>query len=184
MGIVGEGDGVSESKCCLAGSNGGSPGMIRRCRQFNRCGNSNILLSDATCLIHHVHCILADSARLSIDKILATMASDSSKIITALRPTPDQVQNDPRASLSESEQKMYTEVLGHFTKPEYVIPGVENGELRDVEKFWLSRECILRCVISFDLLVRQLNLDTTRHLGSCALLNGRLQTQFNASRLP
>jgi hypothetical protein len=72
------------------------------------------------------------------------MTSESSKTITALRPTPNQVQNDPRAVLSESEQKMYTEVLDHFTKPGYVLPDTENGEFMDVEKFWLSRECILR----------------------------------------
>lgn len=84
------------------------------------------------------------------------MASELSKTVTALRPTPDQVQNDPRAVLSESEQKMYTEVLTHFTKPEYALPGAEKGELMDVEKFWLSRECILRCVILSYLLVHRL----------------------------
>jgi len=75
------------------------------------------------------------------------MASD--KVYTPLPPPRTVHQSDPRdhASLSESERAMYDEVLAYFAAedPVYTIPGIlEKGELQDHEKFWLSRECILR----------------------------------------
>jgi len=74
------------------------------------------------------------------------MASD--KVYTPLPPPPTVHQLDPRgnASLSETEQTMYDGVLAHFAAedPVYTMPGIEKGELQDHEKFWLSRECILR----------------------------------------
>jgi hypothetical protein len=68
------------------------------------------------------------------------------KVFTQLQPPTTTCKDDPHAVLSQSEQTMYDEVLGHFTKsePAYSIPNVEKGELMDEEKFWLSRECILR----------------------------------------
>ncbi|KAJ6609259.1 CRAL-TRIO domain-containing protein [Mycena sp. CBHHK59/15] len=48
----------------------------------------------------------------------------------------------PHTELTEYQTKMYQEVLQHFEKPEY-LPGLEKG-LMDIEKFWLSYECILR----------------------------------------
>ncbi|EDR09805.1 uncharacterized protein LACBIDRAFT_152940, partial [Laccaria bicolor S238N-H82] len=43
------------------------------------------------------------------------------------------------------EQAMYDTVLEHFSAGSYVLPNVdENGELTPAEKFWLSRECLLR----------------------------------------
>ncbi|KAF9526403.1 CRAL-TRIO domain-containing protein [Crepidotus variabilis] len=70
----------------------------------------------------------------------------SPKVTTVSPPPPSPYAEDPRAVLSESEQRMYNEVLAHFTKEDlvYVIPNVERGELDENEKFWLSRECILR----------------------------------------
>jgi hypothetical protein len=68
------------------------------------------------------------------------------KVFTQLQPPTTTYKDDPHAILSQSEQTMYDEVLGHFTKsePVYSIPDLEKGELMDEEKFWLSRECILR----------------------------------------
>ncbi|TFK27524.1 CRAL/TRIO domain-containing protein, partial [Coprinopsis marcescibilis] len=42
------------------------------------------------------------------------------------------------------EEGMYNEVLAHFAKDGYLIPDEEKGELLEKEKFWLSRECLLR----------------------------------------
>ena len=62
-------------------------------------------------------------------------------------PPPTIHKDDPRATrLEESEQAMYDEVVNHFSQTDYSIPNVEKGELMDQEKFWLSRECILRYV--------------------------------------
>jgi len=68
------------------------------------------------------------------------------KVFTQIQPPTTTYKEDPHAVLSQSEQRIYDEVLGHFTKlePAYSIPNFEKGELMDEEKFWLSRECILR----------------------------------------
>ena len=42
---------------------------------------------------------------------------------------------------------MYNEVLAHFSPDTYTLPGVEKGELSEFERFWVSRECILRYVL-------------------------------------
>ncbi|KAI3615003.1 cral trio domain protein [Moniliophthora roreri] len=49
-----------------------------------------------------------------------------------------------RPVLTPDQEKMQKDVQAHFTKPEYVIPGTEKGELMEEEKFWLSYECQLR----------------------------------------
>ncbi|KAF8808744.1 CRAL/TRIO domain-containing protein [Phlegmacium glaucopus] len=59
-------------------------------------------------------------------------------------PPPTIYKDDPRAELQESEQPMYDKVVEHFSQTDYSIPNIEKGELTDQEKFWLSRECILR----------------------------------------
>ncbi|KJA26316.1 hypothetical protein HYPSUDRAFT_181095 [Hypholoma sublateritium FD-334 SS-4] len=63
-----------------------------------------------------------------------------------LHPPPTTCKDDPHATLPDSEQKMYNEVLEYFTKsePEYALPNEKDGKLTDDEKFWLSRECLLR----------------------------------------
>ncbi|KAG6909051.1 hypothetical protein DXG01_002203 [Tephrocybe rancida] len=58
---------------------------------------------------------------------------------------PTTCDTDPRAILTDAEQSMYDEVLKHFSDPAYSTPGIkEKGELTEAEKFWLSRECLLR----------------------------------------
>ncbi|KAI0635576.1 CRAL/TRIO domain-containing protein [Trametes polyzona] len=52
----------------------------------------------------------------------------------------------PQLKLSEAQQALYDEVLKHFDRDDYVLPGVENGSLTEDEKFWLSCECLLRYV--------------------------------------
>ncbi|KAH0833219.1 CRAL TRIO domain-containing protein [Lanmaoa asiatica] len=51
-----------------------------------------------------------------------------------------------RAELTEKEKAEYDRVLAHFASPEYVLPSVETekGALMEVERMWLSYECILR----------------------------------------
>lgn len=80
------------------------------------------------------------------------MAAATDKTFLALPPPPTTYDDDPRGNISVEEQKMYNEVLAHFTKtdPVYTIPHVEKGaELMDEEKFWLSRDCLLRYVARF-----------------------------------
>lgn len=77
----------------------------------------------------------------------ATTTTDDTTYLP-LHPPPTTYKDDPRATLSDSEQKMYNEILAYFTKsePEYALPNEKAGKLTDDEKFWLSRECLLRCV--------------------------------------
>ena len=72
----------------------------------------------------------------------------SEKVYTPLLPPSTTYKDDPRAVLSTAEKTMYEEVLAHFTteSPVYTLPHVEKGDLQEREKFWLSRECILRYV--------------------------------------
>jgi len=71
--------------------------------------------------------------------------SDSTKVFTPISPLPKYFSSNPRAGLSEHEQALYSQVLDHFAAFGYRIPGVEEKpELTEDEKFWLSRECILR----------------------------------------
>jgi hypothetical protein len=51
---------------------------------------------------------------------------------------------EPHVELTETQEDMWKKVFNHFSKPEYEVPCVENGRLNDDEKFWLSRECMLR----------------------------------------
>ncbi|KAH9994862.1 CRAL/TRIO domain-containing protein [Russula vinacea] len=39
---------------------------------------------------------------------------------------------------------MHKKVLEHFQNESYKIPGLKDSELREVEKFWLSNDCMLR----------------------------------------
>lgn len=44
----------------------------------------------------------------------------------------------------EAQTAMHKEVLEHFQSESYEIPGIEDGELLEVEKFWLVRVFIFR----------------------------------------
>ena len=71
----------------------------------------------------------------------------SDKVYTQIPPPQTPTVEDPYAQLSTSEQEKYQEVLDCFSKDTYSLPGVRNGaQLSEEEKFWLSRECILRYV--------------------------------------
>jgi hypothetical protein len=50
----------------------------------------------------------------------------------------------PPPELSDEHNKMYKELLAHFSVENYRIPDVENPELTEAEKFWLSYECFCR----------------------------------------
>ncbi|KAF8349173.1 CRAL-TRIO domain-containing protein, partial [Amanita rubescens] len=69
----------------------------------------------------------------------------SDKVYTQIPPPPTPVVEDPHAQLSTSEQEKYQEVLDYFSKDTYILPDVQNdSQLSEEEKFWLSRECLLR----------------------------------------
>ncbi|EGN98659.1 hypothetical protein SERLA73DRAFT_181226 [Serpula lacrymans var. lacrymans S7.3] len=61
-------------------------------------------------------------------------------------PIPVPVLPDPKPlpELSANEAMMYEKVYQHFVQDGYVVPELENGELLEEEKMWLSYECILR----------------------------------------
>ncbi|KAL7278961.1 hypothetical protein ACG7TL_006793 [Trametes sanguinea] len=76
-------------------------------------------------------------------------ATGTEKIYQA--PPPPHIPVDPAVlppplKLTETQQAIYDEVLAHFAKDGYTLPGVENGSLTEEEKFWLSCECILRFI--------------------------------------
>ncbi|KAI0034251.1 CRAL/TRIO domain-containing protein [Vararia minispora EC-137] len=50
----------------------------------------------------------------------------------------------PAEDLSTSQAGMLESVLGHFCEPDYELPGEKEPGLRDLEKFWLTRDCMLR----------------------------------------
>lgn len=62
---------------------------------------------------------------------------------------PDRSQPKPPAPLKPDQEKMYRQVLAHFQNPALQIPvdtsdNAATKPLRSWEKFWLTRECILR----------------------------------------
>jgi hypothetical protein len=63
---------------------------------------------------------------------------------TPIAPPALPVHFKPDTTLTADQEQLYKQVLAHFSKPEYTIPGLENGELTETEKFWLSHECLLR----------------------------------------
>ena len=56
------------------------------------------------------------------------------KTYTPVAPKESYFEEDPRAKLSSTEEELYKEVLGHFTKEGYVLPGLDNGALTDKDK--------------------------------------------------
>lgn len=71
------------------------------------------------------------------------MANDIETVVnTPTAPTPKPKSD---AELTSDQQTMYSKVLQHFADATYKLPGVEaSAELTELEKFWLSYECILR----------------------------------------
>ncbi|KAI0750119.1 CRAL/TRIO domain-containing protein [Daedaleopsis nitida] len=64
-------------------------------------------------------------------------------------PSPPTISVDPTTpppplKLTDVQQKMYDEVLQHFSKEDYKLPEEESAALKEEEKFWLSSECLLR----------------------------------------
>ena len=45
----------------------------------------------------------------------------------------------PSSTLTDAQKTLYTDTLSHFQASDYKLPGVENGELLDEERFWLVR---------------------------------------------
>jgi CRAL/TRIO, N-terminal domain len=70
----------------------------------------------------------------------------SEKVYQPIEPPTTPCVSDPRADLKDVERAMYDEVLEHFSRDNYTIPGVDDGALMEREKFFVSYECILRWV--------------------------------------
>ena len=45
----------------------------------------------------------------------------------------------PNLKLTDAQQKLYDELLKHFSGADYALPDVEDGALTEEEKFWLVR---------------------------------------------
>ena len=45
----------------------------------------------------------------------------------------------PNLKLTDAQQKLYDELLKHFSSADYALPDVEGGALTEEEKFWLVR---------------------------------------------
>lgn len=61
-------------------------------------------------------------------------------VYTAPAPPPlPQYATQPYALLQQSQEEMYQNVLAHFSKEYYTLPGAEEGKggLMEEEKFWL-----------------------------------------------
>lgn len=67
----------------------------------------------------------------------------SENVYLPIRPPAEPAVPVPHPELTEVEAEMQQEVQRHFESPTYTPPGSEK-ELMDVEKMWLSYECILR----------------------------------------
>lgn len=68
------------------------------------------------------------------------------KVYTPLPVPLPAVNKDPKGELTAAEQEQYDDTLAYFSRNAYELPSVEPPTpLEDVEKFWLSRECFLRC---------------------------------------
>ncbi|KAG8740783.1 hypothetical protein FRC10_003892 [Ceratobasidium sp. 414] len=52
----------------------------------------------------------------------------------------------PNAPLDEDQEKAYGITFKHYSSPSYVIPNIEadKAALTEEERFWLTRECLLR----------------------------------------
>jgi hypothetical protein len=87
-----------------------------------------------------------------------------SKVYEPIEPPVALYSEDPRAHLTDREQLMYDAVLQHFSKDDYLIPGLENGALTEAEKFFLSYECLLRLVPFRMVLFKLLNLTVLKCL--------------------
>ncbi|KAH9944856.1 CRAL-TRIO domain-containing protein [Amylocystis lapponica] len=74
------------------------------------------------------------------------MAGADAEVIYEAPPPPriPEKQPPPELTLTPDHQKLFDEVLAHFANEAFLIPGTEDGALREEEKFWLSYECILR----------------------------------------
>jgi hypothetical protein len=53
------------------------------------------------------------------------------------------VPSDASRALTPAQKAMHEKMLEHFQNESYKIPGIEDGELLEVEKFWLVR--VFKC---------------------------------------
>ncbi|EJD06551.1 CRAL/TRIO domain-containing protein [Fomitiporia mediterranea MF3/22] len=82
--------------------------------------------------------------------------------------------------LTEEQESKRIEVLSHFDKNDYRIPGEEKGELMDEEKMWLSNDCILRYLGASKWVVttaKQRLEDTLKWRREYGLYNGKLTAE-------
>ncbi|SRR5260370_84704 len=58
-------------------------------------------------------------------------------------PPPPGSSEEPGVTLTQAQVAMHEKVLEHFQSESYKIPGTKDGELLEVEKFWLVRVFVL-----------------------------------------
>jgi hypothetical protein len=68
---------------------------------------------------------------------------DNKPITLPLPPPPPLADACPHKDLTPNQIELQKKVLDHFSKPDYVLPGEEKGELMEEEKFWLVRSFLL-----------------------------------------
>lgn len=59
-------------------------------------------------------------------------------------PPPELDAEQPTDVLPDEKQAKYKAILEYFSQEDYLLPGVDDGKLKEVEKFWLSNECLYR----------------------------------------
>jgi len=64
--------------------------------------------------------------------------------VTTLLPPPERPTERPAALSDPDHEEKRTKLLETFSDSSYKIPGIDNGELMEEERFWLSNECLLR----------------------------------------
>lgn len=92
---------------------------------------SQILEPDSTLYVYIYKGLFSFSSSM----LIAAM-SDYTPIYPPAPPTDFQRAD---ANLTADQEQSYQHVLAHFSKPDYIIPGLEKGELIEAEKFWLVR---------------------------------------------
>lgn len=58
-------------------------------------------------------------------------------------PPPQPLADIVPPTLTEKQEELLKEVLDHFTKADYQLPGEEKPELSEEEKFWLVSTVLL-----------------------------------------
>jgi hypothetical protein len=80
----------------------------------------------------------------SLDSELDTKLYNMSTTTKDCLPLPPPDRTFPvQEALTEPQQDQLKNVLAHFSKADFTIPGLSKGDLLEEEKFWLVRKTIV-----------------------------------------